>query len=219
MTSALYQRIDGSVYRHIYIVGDLHGCLSLLEEQLAKVAFDPHRDLLLSVGDLADRGPDSVGCLRLMNEPWFSCVRGNHEQMAIDAVNEENIPRWLRNGGDWFYALETGRQEEAKSLILSADNLPHVLELTTREGKRIVVAHADYISDDYVFGKPLDGYEIIWNRERVNSALAGRYTSISGADEFYFGHTPVEPAMQFANQFYIDTGAVFGGYLTLRRLQ
>ncbi len=114
---------------------------------------------------------------------------------------------------------KANKQEEAKSLILQADKLPHVLELTTREGKLIVVAHANYISDDYVFGKPLDGYEIIWNRDRVNFALAGRYKPISGADEFYFGHTPVEPAMQFANQFYIDTGAVFDGYLTLRQLQ
>ncbi|UHM90954.1 metallophosphoesterase [Rahnella victoriana] len=219
MTSALYQRIDGSVYRQIYIVGDLHGCLSLLEEQLAKVAFDPSRDLLLSVGDLADRGPDSVGCLQLLNEPWFVCVRGNHEQMAIDAVNEENIPRWLRNGGDWFYALDEEGQEQAKALILQADALPHILELTTRKGERIVVAHADYLSDEYIFDKPMEGYEVIWNRDRVNAALAGRYLPITGADAFYFGHTPVEHAMQFANQFYIDTGAVFGGYLTLKQLQ
>lgn len=219
MISALYQRIDCSIYRHVYIVGDLHGCLSLLEEKLAKVAFDPHRDLLLSVGDLADRGPDSIGCLKLLNESWFACVRGNHEQMAIDAIHEENISRWLRNGGDWFYALDQEQQEQAKALILQADKLPYILELTTRAGRHIVVAHADYPSGEYVFGKPMDGYEVIWNRDRVNYALAGRFQSITGADEFYFGHTPVESVMQFANQFYIDTGAVFGGYLTLRQLQ
>ncbi|MFO6296102.1 metallophosphoesterase [Rahnella selenatireducens] len=219
MTPALYQRIDGSLYHRIFVVGDLHGCLSLLKHELAKIAFDPQRDLLLSVGDLADRGPDSVGCLRLINEPWFSCVRGNHEQMAIDAIYEENVSRWLRNGGDWFYALEDEVQEQAKGLILQADKLPHVLELHTREGKRIVIAHADYISDEYVFGKPLDSYETIWNRDRINYALAGRYGQISGADAFYFGHTPVEPALQFANLFYVDTGAVFGGYLTIRQLQ
>ncbi|PKE30418.1 serine/threonine-protein phosphatase [Rahnella sp. AA] len=219
MTSALYQRINGSAYRHIYLAGDLHGCLSLLGEQLEKAAFDPERDLLLSVGDLADRGPDSVGCLQLMNEPWFACVRGNHEQMAIDAVNGENVSRWLRNGGDWYYSLEERAQKKARTLIRQADSLPHVIELATCEGKLIVIAHADYTSNDYAFGKPLDGYEIIWNRDRVNFSLAGRHQLISGADAFYFGHTPVEPAMQFSNQFYIDTGAVFGGYLTLRQLQ
>ncbi|MFU2318236.1 metallophosphoesterase [Rahnella sp. PCH160] len=219
MAPALYQRIDGSLYRHVYVVGDLHGCLSLLEQGLAKIEFDPKRDLLLSVGDLADRGPDCVGCLRLINAPWFFCVRGNHEQMAIDAINGENVPRWLRNGGDWFYALEDEVQEQAKALILQADKLPHVLELTTREGRRIVIAHADYTSDEYVFGKRLESYEIIWNRDRINYALAGRFGPISGADAFYFGHTPVEPVLQFANLFYIDTGAVFGGYLTIQQLQ
>lgn len=219
MIPALYKCIDGKNYRHIYIVGDLHGCKSLLDEQLNKMIFNPSLDLLLSVGDLADRGPDSVGCLQLIHQPWFSCVRGNHEQMAIDAVNEQNIPRWLRNGGDWFYALESEDQEQVKALILEADSLPHVIELTTREGKRIVVAHADYVSDEYVFGRLLDSYEIIWNRDRINHALAGRYQPVAGADAFYFGHTPVEKVMQFANQHYIDTGAVFGGCLTILQLQ
>lgn len=219
MKPALYERIEGSLYRHIYIIGDLHGCLALLHEQLAKIAFDASQDLLLSVGDLADRGANSLGCLELLDMSWFGCVRGNHEQMAIDAVNEKNIPRWLRNGGEWFYDLKREAQELAKLLILQSEDLPHVIELVTRKGERIVIAHADYVCDEYAFGKLLDSEEVIWSRDRVNYALAGRYHPIIGADAFYFGHTPVEHVMQFANQFYIDTGAVFGGYLTLRQLQ
>ncbi len=218
MTPIIYQRIEGAEYRHIYIVGDLHGCLSMLEEQLARLRFDAASDLLLSVGDLADRGPDCIGCLALLDEPWFACVRGNHEQMAIDALNETNIERWLRNGGDWFYALEGKREVEARRLIHKADQLPHVIEINTTSGV-VVVAHADYTADHYEFGRPLDGYQIIWNRDRVNSALAGRYKEIGGAKAFYFGHTPVEHPQIFANQHYIDTGAVFGGYLTVQQIQ
>lgn len=218
MTPILYQRIDGAEYRHIYIVGDLHGCLSMLEDQLLRVRFDAASDLLLSVGDLVDRGPDCIGCLSLIEEPWFASVRGNHEQMAIDALNETNIERWLRNGGEWFYALEGEREREARRLIGLASELPHVIEINTVRGT-VVVAHADYTSDHYEFGKPLDGYEVIWNRDRINHALAGRYTEITGANAFYFGHTPVEHPQIFANQHYIDTGAVFGGYLTLQQIQ
>ena len=61
----LYQYLDGDNWRHIYIVGDLHGCRALLDEQLLAVNFDTRRDLLVSVGDLIDRGPDSspaCGC-------------------------------------------------------------------------------------------------------------------------------------------------------------
>jgi len=218
MTPIIYQRIEGAEYRHIYVVGDLHGCLSMLEDQLARVRFDAASDLLLSVGDLVDRGPDIMGCLKLIEEPWFACVRGNHEQMAIDALYETNIERWLRNGGEWFYALEGAEEQEARRLIKLADELPHVIEVSTESGN-VGVAPAAYRSEREEFGKPMDGYEVIWNRDRINHALAGRFTEITGAKAFYFGHTPVEHPMVYANQHYIDTGAVFGGYLTLQQIQ
>lgn len=60
-----------------FIVDDLHGCLDLLDIELDRVGFDPAVDRLFSVGDLIDRGPDSMGCLRLLNKPWFFAVRGN----------------------------------------------------------------------------------------------------------------------------------------------
>ncbi|EPJ2472299.1 serine/threonine protein phosphatase, partial [Klebsiella pneumoniae] len=42
---------------------------------------------------------------------------------------------------------------------------------------------------------------------------------ISGADLFIFGHTPTHQPSQYANQMYIDTGAVFCGRLTLVQIQ
>ncbi|MDU2786125.1 MAG: serine/threonine-protein phosphatase, partial [Enterobacter sp.] len=41
----------------------------------------------------------------------------------------------------------------------------------------------------------------------------------SGADHFWFGHTPVDRRYDFDNLHYIDTGAVFDGYFTLAQLQ
>jgi serine/threonine protein phosphatase 1 len=49
-----------------FIVGDLHGCRSMLDELLEHANFDPQKDRLFSTGDLVDRGPDSVGCLELL---------------------------------------------------------------------------------------------------------------------------------------------------------
>lgn len=40
---ALYSRIDGSGYRNIWVVGDLHGCYTLLMNELHRVDFDPRR--------------------------------------------------------------------------------------------------------------------------------------------------------------------------------
>jgi serine/threonine protein phosphatase 1 len=49
-----------------YVVGDLHGCYDLLQRVLGEVGFDTTCDRLFSVGDLIDRGPNSLKCLELL---------------------------------------------------------------------------------------------------------------------------------------------------------
>ncbi|MFD2437195.1 metallophosphoesterase [Modicisalibacter luteus] len=56
---------------HDYLVGDLHGQYALLQTMLSRVGFDQDKDRLFCVGDLVDRGPDSLACLSLAFEPWF----------------------------------------------------------------------------------------------------------------------------------------------------
>src|SRR3546814_19725952 len=82
--AALHRHLPANTAGRDFIVGDLHGCLDLLQVELARIAFDPTRDRLFSVGDLTDRGPDSMGCLRLLREPWFYAVPGNHEDLLLD---------------------------------------------------------------------------------------------------------------------------------------
>jgi serine/threonine protein phosphatase 1 len=67
-----------------FVVGDLHGHRSLLEKALDQLSFDPSRDRVLSVGDLIDRGPESIATLSLIEEPWFQAVLGNHELMLLN---------------------------------------------------------------------------------------------------------------------------------------
>ena len=43
----MYQRINGSAWRNIWLVGDLHGCFARLMEALRERRFDPYQDLLL----------------------------------------------------------------------------------------------------------------------------------------------------------------------------
>lgn len=61
--------------------------------------------------------------------------------------------------------------------------------------------------------------DVIWNRDRITESDRGWVKAISGADQFIFGHTPLHLPLQFANQHYIDTGAVFTGNLTLLQIQ
>ena len=81
---ARYRQLPPNNEGRDLVVGDLHGHRELLEQQLRAFGFDSSRDRVLSVGDLIDRGPDSFSTLRLLEEPWFHAVLGNHELMLLN---------------------------------------------------------------------------------------------------------------------------------------
>lgn len=60
-------------------VGDIQGCRAELERLLEAVRFDPASDRLEPVGDLVNRGPDSLGVLRLLRDLGAGGVLGNHD--------------------------------------------------------------------------------------------------------------------------------------------
>lgn len=64
-----------------YIVGDIQGCLKPLQCLLEKVRFNPDQDKLWSVGDVVNRGPDSLGTVRFLMSLGnsFQMVLGNHD--------------------------------------------------------------------------------------------------------------------------------------------
>ncbi|EPM5567011.1 metallophosphoesterase [Providencia thailandensis] len=215
--NGIYLRINGDQYRHIWVVGDIHGCFDLLNEKLQQIDFDKEKDLLISVGDLIDRGDQNVECLDLINEKWFRAVRGNHEQMAIDVVmHKGNRDCWMMNGGLWFFMQDYDNEVLSRACLAKAEKLPLIIEVNA-DGKKTVIAHADYPSDEYEFGKPVDEQYVIWSRERIGDE---NVREIKGADLFLFGHTPmIKGAVRRANQEYIDTGAVFGYGLTMRQIK
>lgn len=214
----LYHYLSGEEWRSIYIVGDLHGCRPLLNGQLAMQGFDSKTDLLIAVGDLIDRGPDSLGCLALLNEPWFRSVRGNHEEMALNALSCGSHKQWMFNGGNWFYQLKGESLQGAKHALNRCRDLPLILHLQLQD-RIIVIAHADYPAAHYAWGAEVDENKIVWSRSRIARLQKGKGQAITGADAFYFGHTPLKEPLVAYNQHYIDTGAVFGNRLTMVKVQ
>jgi len=66
-----------------WIVGDVQGCARELDELLRKVRFDPGSDELWCLGDLVNRGPDSLAALRLWRDLSGRSVLGNHDIHAL----------------------------------------------------------------------------------------------------------------------------------------
>lgn len=212
----MYHKIDCSKYRQVLVVGDLHGSFDKLMKALKNEGFDREKDLVVCVGDLIDRGEQNLECLGLILEPWFETVQGNHEWLALQAIQNPNyttMANWSYNGGNWYYDLED--RGLADLLLDKVKHLPHIIELDlpqNQEFKKIVVCHTDYPEDVYEYGKLVDKFEIVWSRKRIDEKSD---LVVKGADLFIHGHTPFKEVAKYGNRLYIDTGAVFGGKLTI----
>jgi serine/threonine protein phosphatase 1 len=84
-------------------LGDIHGCLHALNRLLEMVRPEPD-DVLIMLGDYVDRGPDSRGVidrlLDLCEHHRLVCLRGNHDQMMLEAfIDPVALRDWLQFGG------------------------------------------------------------------------------------------------------------------------
>jgi len=97
-----------------FVVGDIHGRSAQLAALLDVLPHDKDSDTIVFLGDLIDRGPDAPGVvadvleLQRANPERVIVIRGNHEQMMLDFVDDDSR-LWLAHvtGGDQTFQQYT----------------------------------------------------------------------------------------------------------------
>ncbi len=212
----LLRPFDVNPHGRDFVVGDLHGCIAEFDTLLKRLKFDFQKDRMFSVGDLVDRGPDSMACLRLLKEPWFFAVKGNHEDMMLDAV-ASNLKRgadnWVWNGGDWGVERFEDGDPEFFELMDVVDACPFAFTVASRELGIVGISHAEPPSR---WSAPIIEDEIeriIWSRKKIN--VSERGLAAEGAQFSVHGHCIVGD-MVFRDDFrafWIDLGCYAFGRL------
>lgn len=218
MKKIKYLEIDEDV--NVFVVGDIHGAYSLLMEKLKDIKFNFNSDLLISVGDLVDRGAENEKCVGLLNEHWFTSIKGNHEDFCYKGMMDDHIKfyhRMRNNGGEWFYNLPEDLMEHIGRRL---NQLPILLEVKYK-GKKFGFVHADVPVEDWELLKEMiinDDRQIDSERSVIDACLWSRRivemdsVTITQVDNVFLGHTVLPEIKQVGNCTFLDTGGVFKKY-------
>ncbi|MEN1833755.1 metallophosphoesterase [Pseudomonas lijiangensis] len=186
-----------------FVVGDIHFKTIDLHKGLHALDFDKQVDRVIAVGDLIDRGPGVLDGLKLLGEPWFFTVQGNHEWMLIDAYRRDPQARYASHGAGWWSTIA----DESKPMIIEKlESLPVVIEIECAQGI-VGVVHADVPAGMLwsEFVRSVENPQIeeiaLWGRERIIKHYRG---VVIGAWRVCVGHTWIPHPLRLGNVLALD---------------
>ena len=214
----------------IYAVGDIHGCRAELDRLLDMIDADdaarPEAEtMLVFLGDLVDRGPDSAGVVeRLLalsaTRPGVRFLKGNHEELFLQALEgtKDALRLFCRVGGKETI-LSYGMSAAEYDALDYADVARRLDELVPPAHRAFIAGFEDMIvSGDYAFvhagirpDVPLEeqrGSDLRWIRESFLEHKRPHPKMI------VHGHTIAPQVDHRPNRIGIDTGAYASGRLT-----
>lgn len=195
------------------VVGDVHGCAQELNALLTEAAFRPGIDHLVSVGDLVNKGPDSIGVLRLVRSLGGRAVLGNHDDLVVRCADAR---RRGEDGPFPEYARRVVKKISDEDLAWLAA-LPTTLVL---EEHHTIVVHAGLLPNVPLSAQPR---EHVLTMRSIRSDGSGTKRIEEGVPwaslwpgplHALFGHDAVRGLQRWPYATGLDTGCVYGGRLT-----
>ena len=191
--------------RHI-VIGDIHGCYHELQALLQLVGATDD-DIIVSVGDLVDRGPDSPAVLKYFQERCAQgravVLMGNHERKHVRQV--------------FSYSQEITRLQFAEKYAAAVEwmkNLPY-----SYETPECIIVHAALLPGTALSAQKEEILAGTTSGEKeLEATLGGKrwHELYAGPKPVAFGHHVVGhvPMVQRDLIYGLDTGACHGGQLT-----
>jgi len=217
------------------IIGDIHGCFEEFKLLTNNLGYEWSNDCpfhserkLAFVGDITDRGPQSLKMVELvysivMDQKSGYYVPGNHCNKLYRFFLGRNVQ--VTHGLETTVAEYEDLAKKEKNEICDkfirlyeSSPLYHVLD-----NKKLVIAHAgikeDLIGNQGEKVKTFVLYGDITGKTNPDGTPVRRdwAKSYHGNATIVYGHTPVREPRIVNNTYNIDTGAVFGGKLTALR--
>jgi protein phosphatase len=217
------------------IVGDVHGCLEELLELMAALGYIVERQngdfavtpplgrKLAFVGDLVNRGPATVGVLRLAMSMVCAgqafCVAGNHDLSLLKAMSDSTSPA----APFLAQSLEQLGREPKEFRAQAEAFLAGLPIYSLFDGGKLAIAHAGL--KEWMLGRSsvevsqfaLLG-ETTGERDEFGVPIRSNWAAdYHGKTLVVYGHTPVAEPLWQNNTVNIDTGCVYGGRLTALR--
>ena len=216
-------------------IGDIHGELERLKDLHAQVLdyarqMFPDQPLqVIHLGDLIDRGPASCGVIDYLMDfeaqvsPRPITLRGNHEQMMIDAAGSSDKDSaewrvWIINGGQETLESYVGQPKPVMKRHLTWLRTLPTLHEAQEAG--LVFVHAGVDPDRF----PACGEKVhMWTRRREFLDPRCWTAPRLKRQRVVHGHTPTRDSFPESvaggRRLNIDTGAVYGGRLTAALLR
>lgn len=73
--------------KRLIFIGDIHGCMNELQDLLRKCRYQRERDHLIALGDVVNKGPQSIEVLDFLIAEAATCVQGNHDEKILSLAD------------------------------------------------------------------------------------------------------------------------------------